>query len=166
MISCMGECGSRGSSVCILSDYWLDDRAIGVRSPTEAKDFSCNPCVQISSGAHLASFPMGTGGPFSRGKGRDVDHSPHLLLRSIICRSYISSPPSASIVCSGTAFILIFTIKCTYRRICMSKKQETFAIDKLQKNISVITAVWMRIGLCITYHDHGSIKHTTFELFF
>jgi hypothetical protein len=31
--------GSRGSSVSIVSDYGLDDRAIGVRSPAEEKCF-------------------------------------------------------------------------------------------------------------------------------
>jgi hypothetical protein len=30
---------SRGSSVSIVSDYGLDDQAIGVRSPAEAKGF-------------------------------------------------------------------------------------------------------------------------------
>jgi hypothetical protein len=70
---------SRGSSGSIVSDYGLDDRAIEFRSPTGAEDFSSSPCVQICSGAHPASYPMGTGGPFSGGKarpGRDVDHSP------------------------------------------------------------------------------------------
>jgi hypothetical protein len=32
-------CVSRGSSVSIVSDYGLDDRAIEVRSPAEAKGF-------------------------------------------------------------------------------------------------------------------------------
>jgi hypothetical protein len=54
------------SSGSIVSDYGLDDRAIEVRSPTGA-DFSSSPCVQISSGAHPASYPMGTGGFFPRG---------------------------------------------------------------------------------------------------
>jgi hypothetical protein len=65
---------SRGSSGGIVSDYGLEDRAIGVRSPAGAKDFSCNFCVQTGSGAHPASCTMGT-----RGKarpGRDADHSP------------------------------------------------------------------------------------------
>jgi hypothetical protein len=62
-----------------VSDYGLDDRAIGVRSPAEAKDFSSILCVQTGSGVHPASYPMGTGGPFPGGKarpGRDTDHSP------------------------------------------------------------------------------------------
>jgi hypothetical protein len=60
-------------------DYRLDDRVIEVRSPTGAEDFSSSPCVQTGSGAHPASYSMGTGGSFPRGKarpGRDADHSP------------------------------------------------------------------------------------------
>jgi hypothetical protein len=66
---------SRGSSVSAMSDYWT----AGVRSPTEAEDFSSNLCVQTGSGAHPASCTMGTGGSFPGGKarpGRDADHSP------------------------------------------------------------------------------------------
>jgi hypothetical protein len=67
-----------------VSDYELDDRAIVVRSPAGAKDFSSSLCVQTGSEAHPASCPMGTGGPFSGGPfsggkarpGRDADHSP------------------------------------------------------------------------------------------
>jgi hypothetical protein len=51
-----------------VSDYGLDDRAIGVRFPAGAKDFSSSLCVQTGSGAHPASCTMGTGGPFPRGK--------------------------------------------------------------------------------------------------
>jgi hypothetical protein len=69
----------RVSSGSIVSDYGLDDRVIGVRSPAEAEVFSSSLCVQTGSGAHPASCTMGTGGPFSGGKvrlGRDADHSP------------------------------------------------------------------------------------------
>jgi hypothetical protein len=62
-----------------VSDYGLDDRAIGVRSSAGAKNFSSSLCVQTGSGAHPASSPMGTGGPFPGSKarpGRDADHSP------------------------------------------------------------------------------------------
>jgi hypothetical protein len=62
-----------------VSDYGLDDRAIGVRSSAEAKDFSSSLCVQTGSGVHTASCIMGTGGPFPGGKarpGRDIYHSP------------------------------------------------------------------------------------------
>jgi hypothetical protein len=56
--------GSRVSSGSIVSDYGLDDRAIGARSPAGTKDFSSIVCVQTGSGAHPAFCPMGTGGPF------------------------------------------------------------------------------------------------------
>jgi hypothetical protein len=62
------EIGEAGSSVSVVSDYGLDDRAIGVQSPAEAKDFSSSLCVQTGSGAHPASCTMGTGGPFPGGK--------------------------------------------------------------------------------------------------
>jgi hypothetical protein len=52
----------------IVSDYGLDDRAIGVRFPADAEDFSSILCVQTGSGAHPASCTMGTGGPFPGGK--------------------------------------------------------------------------------------------------
>jgi hypothetical protein len=71
---------SRVSSVSIVSDYGLDDRAVEVRSPARVKDFFSNLCVQTGSGAHPASCTMGTEGHFSGGKarpGRDFDHSLH-----------------------------------------------------------------------------------------
>jgi hypothetical protein len=51
----------------------------GVRSLTEAEDFSSSLCVQTSSGAHPESYPMDIGGSLPGGKaqpGRDADHSP------------------------------------------------------------------------------------------
>jgi hypothetical protein len=56
-----------GSSGSIVSDYGLDDRAIGDRYPAGAKDFSSNLCVQTGSGAHPTSCTRGTGGSFPRG---------------------------------------------------------------------------------------------------
>jgi hypothetical protein len=50
-----------------------------VRSPSEAKNFSCSLCVQTSSEAHPASYPMGDVGPFPGSKARpgsDADYSP------------------------------------------------------------------------------------------
>jgi hypothetical protein len=51
---------------------------LNVRSPTEAKNFSSNLCVQTGPGAHPVSCAVGTGGYFRGGKGRpgrDADHS-------------------------------------------------------------------------------------------
>jgi hypothetical protein len=65
---------SRGSSGSIVSDYRLDDRG-----SIPDRGFSSSPRVQTGSGAHPASYPMGTGDPFPGGKarpGRDADHSP------------------------------------------------------------------------------------------
>jgi hypothetical protein len=83
---------SWGSSVSIVSGYGLDDRAIEVRFPAGEKDFSSILCVQTGS---PASCTMGTGGPFPGGKarpGRDANHSPHLVPRSRMSRSYTSPP--------------------------------------------------------------------------
>jgi hypothetical protein len=73
------EYEEQGSSGSVVSDYGLNDWAIGVRSPAEAKEeFSSNLCVQTGSEAHPASGTMGTGGPFPGAKerlGRDADSS-------------------------------------------------------------------------------------------
>jgi hypothetical protein len=74
------------------------------------KDFFCSLCVQTGSGAHPASCTMGTGGTFPEVKawpGRDADHSPHLVPRSRMSRSYTSSLPSSFAVCSGTALAFL-----------------------------------------------------------
>jgi hypothetical protein len=76
---------SQSSLVNIVSGYGLDGRVIQVRSLAEAKAFPCILCVQTSSEVDPASYTVGTGGPFLRGKaqsGRDADHSPHLMPRS------------------------------------------------------------------------------------
>jgi hypothetical protein len=68
-----------GLAQAVVSDYGLDDRAIGVRSPAGAEDFSSSLCVQTGSGAHPASYTMGTGvlSPEVKARpGRDTDHSP------------------------------------------------------------------------------------------
>jgi hypothetical protein len=91
--------GSRCSSVSIISDFGLDDRASQVRFPAEANNFSSSLCVQTGSGAHPASSTKGTGCHFPGGKARpglDADHSPHLVPRPRMSRSYTplpSSPP-------------------------------------------------------------------------
>jgi hypothetical protein len=55
-----------------VSGYGMDDRAIEVRFPADAKDFSSNLCVQTGSGA----------GPFSglkRGWGVTLTTHHHLV---------------------------------------------------------------------------------------
>jgi hypothetical protein len=134
----------QGSSVSLVSGYGLDDRAI--------EDFSSSLCVQISSGAHPASCPMGTAGPFPGAKVRprgDADTHPHLVPRSRMSRSYISSPPSAFMECSGTALALISRteIYCTFYLICkqnysISKTKILYACDGL-----TLWAIYMKARL-------------------
>jgi hypothetical protein len=103
---------SRVSSGSIVSDYGLDDRAIEVRSSSGAKDFSSNLCVQTGSEAHPASCTMGTGGPFpgvKRGRGVTQTTYPHLVPRSSISSSCISSPLCRLHGGSGTALLLPHT---------------------------------------------------------
>jgi hypothetical protein len=88
--------GWPGSSVSIGPGYGLYNRAIEVRSPAGAKDFSFILCVQTGSGAHPASCTMGTRGPFpgtKRGRSVTLTTHPHLVPRSRMSRSYTSSPP-------------------------------------------------------------------------
>jgi hypothetical protein len=80
----------------------VDDRAIEVRSPAEAKRiFPVASVSRLAPGAHPASCTMGAGGK-SR-PGRDADHLPHLVPRSRIIMSYTPLHPSAFMACSGTA---------------------------------------------------------------
>jgi len=92
--SCLFLDGIWVSSVSIVSDYRHDYGATGVRFPAEAKYSFSSPCVQTSSLAHPASYPMGTGDPCPGGKtrpGRDADHEPYLLPKSRTSRSYTLS---------------------------------------------------------------------------
>jgi hypothetical protein len=73
------SCAWLGTGVAQLVQCMTTARTVGVRSPTQAEDFSSNLCVQTGSGAHPASCTVGTGGSLSRGEarpGRDADHSP------------------------------------------------------------------------------------------
>jgi hypothetical protein len=66
---------NRGSSVSIVMIRGL---TVGVWSPAEAKAFTPTLCVQTGSGAHPASYTVGTGGSFPGGKARperDADQS-------------------------------------------------------------------------------------------
>jgi hypothetical protein len=48
---------------------------------------------------------MGPG--VKHGRGVTLTTHPHLVQRSLMCRSYNSCPPSASMACSGTALLTI-----------------------------------------------------------
>jgi hypothetical protein len=57
----MGAGVAPGSSGSVVLGYGLGERAIEVRSPAEAKDFSYSLCVQTGSRSHAASCRVGTG---------------------------------------------------------------------------------------------------------
>jgi hypothetical protein len=59
---------SLDSSVGIALGYGLDDRGSRVRFPARAGNFSLHHRVQNGTGAHPASYPMGTRGSFPKGK--------------------------------------------------------------------------------------------------
>jgi hypothetical protein len=59
---------SRDSSVGVALGYGLDNWGSRVRFPAEARDYSLHRRVQNGSGAHPASYPMGTRGSFPGGK--------------------------------------------------------------------------------------------------
>jgi hypothetical protein len=63
-----------GAGVAQAAQCLTTGWTIGVRSSTEAEDFFSSSCVQTGSGAHPASYSVGTGGKAR--PGRDADHSP------------------------------------------------------------------------------------------
>jgi hypothetical protein len=66
------------SSVGIVLGYWLDDRGSRVRFPAGAVNFSLHCRFQNGSGAHLASYPVGTRGFYLEVKwpACEADNSP------------------------------------------------------------------------------------------
>jgi hypothetical protein len=68
---------SRVSSGSIVSDYGLDDRAIGVRSPAGAKDFSSVSRPTLGPTQPPVQWVPGVLFPGVKARpGRDADHSP------------------------------------------------------------------------------------------
>jgi hypothetical protein len=59
---------SRDSPDCIALGYGLDDRGSRVRFQAGVGNFSLHHRLQNGSGAHPASYPMGTRGSFPGGK--------------------------------------------------------------------------------------------------
>jgi hypothetical protein len=67
---------SRDISVSMALGYGLDDRDSRVRFPAGAGNSSLHHRVQNGSGAHPASYPMGTNGSFPGGKAAGAWSSP------------------------------------------------------------------------------------------
>jgi hypothetical protein len=83
----------------------LRARWSGVRVPAGAGNFSLHHCVQTCSGAHPASYPMGTRGSFPVVKrpGREADYLPPYSAEVKKLWSYTSTPPYAFMMCSVKA---------------------------------------------------------------
>jgi hypothetical protein len=62
----------KDSSVGIALGYGLDDLSSRDRFPAGAGNFSLHHRVQNGSGAHTASYPMGTRGSFPGGKAAEA----------------------------------------------------------------------------------------------
>jgi hypothetical protein len=80
------------------SGYGMDDRAIEVQFPVQAKDLSCSLCVQTGSGAHQPPVQWVPGVLSPRLKrGRDVTLTahPHLVPKSRMSRSYTPLPQAS-----------------------------------------------------------------------
>jgi hypothetical protein len=95
-----------GSSVSIVCNYGLEDRANGIRSPAQARDFFSSLFGQNGSGAHPASCPMGTGvlsPAVKRGRGVTLTIQHYLVPRARMSRSVRPLPTSASMACGWTA---------------------------------------------------------------
>jgi hypothetical protein len=75
---------------CLTTDW------TGVRSPPQAKNFSSSLCVQTTSEAHPASYPINIPGVLSsevkHGRGVTLTTHIHLVPKLRMIRSYISSP--------------------------------------------------------------------------
>jgi hypothetical protein len=91
-----GQCfyNNRDSSFGVALRYGLDDRGSRVRLPEGAGNFSLHHRVQNGSGAHPASYQIGTGGFFPGVKrpGRESDHSPPSTAEVKNAWSYASTP--------------------------------------------------------------------------
>jgi hypothetical protein len=74
--------------------YGLDDWGSRVQFLAGAGNFSLHYCVQNGSGAHPASYPIGTRGSFPKGKvaRREADHSPPSSAEVKNAWSYTSIP--------------------------------------------------------------------------
>jgi hypothetical protein len=99
---------SRGGSLGIVFDYGLDDQAIEVRSPEEAKRIF--PPASVSRPAleptqlPVQWVPEVLSPRVKRGRGVRLTTYPHLVSRSWVSMSYASSPPAPPKMCCGTVF--------------------------------------------------------------
>jgi hypothetical protein len=98
LIQLFSDFDSRDSSVGIALGYGLEDRGPRVRFPPRAGNFSLHHRVQKGSGAHPASYLMGTR-TLSLGVKRpehEADHSPPSSVEVEVCVELYSHSPNTS----------------------------------------------------------------------
>jgi hypothetical protein len=106
--TCQVEAGLAQAVEC-LATGWTTGRS-GFDPRQEQKGFFLYHLCPDRLWGPPSLLSNGYRGPFPGGKalpGRDADHSPHLVLRSWMSRSYISSPPQAPL--RRVAGLLFFT---------------------------------------------------------
>jgi hypothetical protein len=101
---------------------------------------------------------MGTGGPFPGAKcgwGVTLTTHPHLVPRSRMSRSCTSSPPSATMACSGTALLFAFylwhrpySIKAVPLYVIEIKESENILYRAFSHLASLLRNFWIS---CLTY---------------
>jgi hypothetical protein len=129
----------------------------GVRFPAGARDISLLHSFQTGSGAHPASYPMGTGSCFSGGKAAGAWSWP---LTSIKCRgqewwSYTSIPP------------YIFMVWCVIHReqgqlyvlpFCLSRPSVCMVILILRHSLNSKSSIFWDVTLCEDFTAFMELK--------
>jgi hypothetical protein len=96
---CCWVCKSEHNSVSVATGDGLDDWMIGFRFLAGAENFSLRHRVQTSTGAHPASYSIGTGvsPPGVKRPGREADHLPPSRAEVKECVNlYLHSPGISS----------------------------------------------------------------------
>jgi hypothetical protein len=133
-----------------MPHYGLDDRATGVRSLAEAKDFSSCLSVCTSFPAHPAPYQWAPG-VLSPGLklGRGVTLTAHhrLVPKSRMSRSYISSPPCRLHGVCGTALFFTFINSIVsvivVGRSCLSNQQCQWMLSDCMDCVLCITYLYL-----------------------
>jgi hypothetical protein len=147
-----------------VSGYRLDNWAIEIRSPSEARDFSSNLCAQTGSGAHPASCTMGTGGPFAGGKarpGRDATTHPHLVPRSRMSRNYTYLPLRLHRCVVGLLCLSKSPFMSTYFLINLPNPEHNFTTSFHAIHLRVLLVIqigWLLVKLSQYSANHRALK--------
>jgi hypothetical protein len=138
---------SRDSSVGIVLDYGLDDRDSRFRFPAGAGNFSLHLRVQKGSGAHPASYPMGTRSSFPGGKavwGVKLTTHLHLVPRWKNEWSYTSIPQYA------------FMAWCLIKHKGLALSKYLIGIRTIKISKCRVVPLWVNVkvnfSLCLTKH--------------